>query len=335
MCLFIDLSKPPRNKDINKWADYVELKTITHPDKAFSICELFDFPNDEDEFKSNNDVDLFDFEEPDKPTRDDKQEIFYKDCLNMLKYRAHLFKDFYPFEITNDGKVVTIKDSLIIKHKIYLFLLLASNLDDIKVSHWQYFTSSFEIISKEALKDFLPQNAEIHLFGSSNTEPLANEDTLFLKYSKKNDRIKELVKHIREKIQYPENEFSERDCGDAGLDLVAWIPNNDSLNSIPIYFVQCTCSPENKWKAKQLEISYDTWNEIISLKTYPQRFLFIPHNYRKLDGNWVKETTIRKSILIDRNRLIFHLKKNIDVFEMLSCYKLIGDLIKYKEQLFS
>ena len=159
----INIPDIPKHK-YNLYADYVELialftnSQVTQSDildrlydKVITIYESEDI-YDNDDLSSN------------KPKKNDVNEGWINEIFQLINYRNFLFSSDYPFELNND--VVILKSELSDKNKIYLSLLIASNLNYFKPFQSQL-TSEFEIISYQSLKNFMPEHAIVRPTGKN------------------------------------------------------------------------------------------------------------------------------------------------------------------------
>jgi hypothetical protein len=342
------LNKLP-NCNVNeyyRWGDFIELKCLLNKDSLYSIDEFKDLYKDtkrdsksKDNYYSKNIDDINEpeedeeiiFDNENKSSVNDKIERFSIDCYKIIESRVRDFDVSYPFEISNNGREISLKYDIDEKKKMYILLLISSNLWCFK-DQQNSLTNSFEILSKEAMKDFLPEHAKLHLFGSGNSEPLANHEE-FLQIQKFVDKIKLLAGKLYLTPILKEEDYSKYDKGDKGLDIIGWIPSNDLMPHFPLFFGQCTCSPED-WVQKQNDSKFDRWSNLIKLKTYPLNFMFIPHSFRKADGTWFQEDDIQMSILIDRNRLISHIKSWDTISQNLTSSQIIEDILYAKENIY-
>jgi hypothetical protein len=313
----------PPTSDSYMWADYIELLCLTSTDGRISRADAVDFirqraedlkegkaveGDEAEEHDIEEEMDIEDEEgddvtevSPEPEEGDDKWERRADDWFNHLAYRVGAFGEFYPFQITPGGAVLKLrkqKASLTVKYKLYLFLLFASNLRYFGRKEISSIASIFEVASFYALETHLPAGANLHMFGK---HPLNTGRYTGLLWNKLHD----LTKDLKEEVVCLKENFKPTDTGDAGLDLVAWSPLEDTTNLMPgflLVFGQCACTPE--WVTKQMETHYDTWSNYMSFTAYPFRFTFIPFCFRKANGNWYEKTKIRKTAVIDRLRLI-------------------------------
>lgn len=91
-----------------------------------------------------------------KSEENDSDEIWIKEKFQICEYRAELLLEDYPFAINE--KTICLKQDLTEKQKLYILLLLASNLDYLRKLQ-SILTTDFERISYEVLKNYLPNKA--------------------------------------------------------------------------------------------------------------------------------------------------------------------------------
>ena len=77
-------------------------------------------------------------------------------------------------------------------------------------------------------------------------------------------KLNRMALDIREKVVCKKNDFKPSNTGDAGLDLVAWLPlefDSEMRRGFFVMFGQCACTRD--WVKKQFETSYDTWKNYL------------------------------------------------------------------------
>ncbi|MFL6313405.1 MAG: hypothetical protein ACJ71W_14985 [Terriglobales bacterium] len=281
----------PQMSNIPAWADYIELLCLLDIDKQVNRAEVKDVI---EEGKDLGEASSTGNQPRGAAQRDDLQATRVDDYFRQLEFRAGSYSDSYPFKLSARGETLRLKTAGRSNHYLYLFLLLSSNL--------QYFdkyekrlTRAFELLSHAAMKEMLPRKAQIHLFGSSNPR--------MKKYpGNKYTKITALAKDLNTTLKIDEKTFSKTDVGDAGLDIVGWVPSKDTNSHVLTYFAQCACTED--WITKQHSSSYDAWNPIIELHTHPMNLAFIPYCFRSSNGDWKNKTQIHNSVLFDRLRLV-------------------------------
>ena len=242
-----------------------------------------------------------------------------------MKYRNAVFGEFYPFVLTDEDAVLERRPTITERHKVYVFLLVLSNLKYFKGYH-NILTSGFEIISGEVLKSFLPIDAQVHVFSRNRA---ADE-----RYKKLNlwGKINKLAADLNIKVQVPENEFKPKDNADNGLDLVGWVPfhRDDKVDGMLVLFGQCACT--EKWISKQYESGIENWGRTLAFTVPPNNFVFIPFCFRNSDGTWFRSHDINLStILVDRPRLLYSLRQNYAVFQRHPSYRVVNKLLLTRE----
>lgn len=317
------------NDEFYRMADYIEMKAIANKDGFYAKS---DFTNEKP--KRATDLGEGDIEENRKTKRlpaakkNDKWQSFADDIYRNLESRVKEYKEFYPFSLTENKLGIQFNGITTIDHNYYVLLLYCSNLA--YTGHTNILTSSFERVCEKVLKKFLPESADVRLFGSSNVEDGVESDEW--KTSKLWDKLVWLSSFLHSKLSAQEDEISVYNKGDRGLDLVGRITFNDNLSHFPMYFGQCACSPE-QWKTKQMSISPDVWNSLLSLNNYPTRMMFIPQSFRKANGEWQDRHSITQSVLIDRYRILRYMKGD-EFFKELSSYDVVNKLVSYRESTF-
>ena len=311
---FLKLSKLPDSSELHIWADYVELVCLTDPDELMSKSSVLDRLGDrkilgEKIAESDDGQGLDDLtdesERIDHARRNSTRDILKVDTIfRILRYRVGAFGDFYPFALSSDGGELSLIRPITPEHKLYLFFLLSSNSEYITARrHRNRFYSNFEVASFRALQNYLPDEAQVHMFG---THPLNNG-----KYSGQlRKKIETLANDLHEKPVCDLNQFSVHNPGDKGLDLVAWLPLGDDETSFLIAFGQCACTLDD-WVSKQHSSSAAAWRNTIHLTAPPSNFTFIPFCFRDASGKWYASTSIQESIVIDRLRLTHLLRDSL------------------------
>jgi len=300
------LESPPRPAEPYLLADYIELRCLVNADRTISKADVWDIiqerrdlGEDTDEFNGNN-SDLQDEMASLPALRKDKMALNVDDWFKHLQYRRGAFKEFYPFFLSENGNALSCYKRMTLKHKLYVFLLLSSNLGYINKWHRNALTSSFEMASSAALQSYLPKEAKVYVFGKNSSNTGRYSGKLWYK-------IQKLAQDLKESVICRENEFDPVDTGDNGLDVVGWVPLGDSARGFLTVFGQCACTLE--WVSKQHSSSEPSWADVITLKAQLNNLIFIPYCFRDATGAWHRERDIKKSILIDRLRMVYLLRK--------------------------
>lgn len=291
--------KTPDSAEIYLRADFVEFQCVIDPDKQMSRDQVVEVFRKEKDLNVNVDKEDTPEESCSKLTRVDKWTQKAEDWYELLEYRQLALQESYPFELSEDKQVLRLKKQITDAHKVYLFLLLCSRLENLRKADAIKLTSSFEFFSKKALENYLPGIVEVHLFG-------ANPNNTSGRYSQHSiiEKITNLAADIFEqsRLQDEDKEDLIGIGGDNGLDLVGWIKFPDSQSSMLCIFAQCACTVD--WVEKQNESHPKKWRNYISFTVDPLNFVFIPFYYRNTYGKWVRPKKIVDSVLIDRLRFM-------------------------------
>jgi hypothetical protein len=319
-----NLEKSPLQQNEYSWADYIELLAFQNPDKEMSKADLL---NRIQERKDFGEIDsIAQPTAPDEARRDDRLSQFVNDCFRNLEYRLGAFGDAYPFILTEKGKILRRKEQMLPLNKLYTFLLLAANLKYIAVKQRNDITAMFEIISLEALKNYLSRNASTIHFG---TNPYNTNSRYKGKLSK---RILNLAADLNEQAKVSEEDFDSRNTGDAGLDLVAFFPFQDNVQGMLYIFCQCACTED--WESKQHDCSFQAWDNKIMFTSFFSHMVLIPFCYRNATGTWFDHLQIKKSILVDRVRLINLLKVSPESLPNIKNLPSVEEFLSEEESLF-
>lgn len=318
------LGKTPKKakKDFHYWADYIEILCLINKDGIVSQNDFID------RLKKDRDIeDSEDFDKAEKNSKkNEKASLFAEDCFKLLESRVTAFKEYYPFSISEGNKSLHFTNNVALKQKIYLFLLMSSNLGYF-ANFNNELTSSFERLSLGALKNILPlNNSKSFIFGSSNIEKIEDEterNNFFW------DKLQVLAQTLKESVIVPKEDLSKHHRGDGGLDLVAWVDLGDNNRHFPLFFCQCACTPE--WNTKQNSTKFDRWNNFMSFSTYPLNIIFIPFAFRSANGDWHEEYLIEKSVLFDRQRLLSNFQSSENEFLEYESNDIIEQIITHKE----
>ena len=305
-----------------QWADYIELLCLVNMDGEFSQSDFLSRVQ-------NRADDLCEIEEENGDNslpalgNDDKWNSRATDYFAHLEFRLREFGEFYPFEFSSSTSI-KLKESLNDKHKFYLFFLYAANLRYC-IEHKTDLTGNFELISREALKQMLPENAKVHVFGKGPEVESHYQGTIW-------NKIKSLAKDLRAVLNVTEDDFNANTTGDRGLDIVGYVPCLDEANGMLSVFGQCACSPDH-WTTKQHSSGWDAWSPVLQMCPPPTNTTFIPLCFRNISGDWDNKLSIHNSLLIDRLRFIRLLSQHFTVFSEYSSYSVINSLIQLKENL--
>lgn len=317
-----ELDRLPRSSEDHAWADYIELLCLVNLDREFSKADLVDRIQERKDLGESQD-DPDDDASVRPATIGDRRRQRIDDYFRHLRFRESAFAEFYPFSLTRNRIVLRMYEPLSAKQRFYVFLLLSANLRYVKI-HTDAITNCFEVVSGEALKQLLPEGAEVHIFGPRHGGSRYTGGLW--------DKINLLAGDLKEIVVALEDEFSSQDTGDGGLDLVGWVPMGDEAPSRLLVFGQCACTPE--WESKQYSSSALNWRSYINFTAPPTNIAFIPFCFRRTDGRWHKKRLISETTLIDRQRLLYLLRNADVIIESHPCHELVQRALEQREPVF-
>ena len=319
------------------WADYVELLCLANIDNEISKADLVDrLAERQADLKEGDIDDIVEIEELEKEDnqiatkRASKADVWNERIENwfrLIEHRISLYGDYYPF-ILDDNTLKLKFQKLDNRQSIYTYLLFCSNLYLFDAPDRLLLANNFELLCLQVLKNLLPSNAIVELFGKNPLNNGVYSGSLWNKIQMLAENINEKVHDLLDRADYP-----PQNTGDDGLDLVGFVPSGDLLPSMLIFFGQCACTPE-EWVSKQNSSAHNAWKNKISITTEINNIVFIPFCFRTANGTWVNIGDIHNSLLIDRKRLIFYLRGDFTSFEDLPSYGLVNNFILAKEDIF-
>ena len=298
------------------WADYIELFCLRDKDNQANFEEALD-----EKWGGREAIGGIDFIEGEdlltqtqsgeillEPESHDNKELLVSDLCAHLKARESLFGDAYPFIFNNYGLELK-KDNQ--SYSLYIFFLLAANLNFFQQTARNKLTSDFECLSALALRHTLPQAFEVCIFGTASCSELVT----FPGSPRK--KIEALSKKLGTRILIPEHELARLDTpnGDAGLDIVAWLPFEDSCCHSFLFLGQAGCTKEEREMFnKQGTVNPERWVRKLANIT-PLGLLFTPQCYRNANKEWVSTTDLVYPCF-DRFRLTFLLLNKVDLLNI-------------------
>ena len=316
------------------WADYLELLCLANLDGEFSKIDTLDRLSErEDDLEEGTPEDIEEMDALDEegfaaPSQRYKRYDHWINRIDqwfeVLKSRELRYKDNYPFTVI-DNDLVLEYDENNINHKYYLFLLICSKLYLLDNATSAKFSSYYEVMSYDGLRQLLPTSFDVELFGTNEL----NENALFGKGVTCLDKIKNLALVLNEDTSksFKEESYPPNNFGDEGLDLLAYSETGDDLSSKIVILGQCACTED--WISKQSSSSFESWSNKIDFTTMTINAVFIPFCFRDAVGDWFDRGKIRKSFVVDRFRLIHYLAENHNFNAEIE--RLIGDIILNKE----
>ncbi|MDR3560714.1 MAG: hypothetical protein P4N59_04640 [Negativicutes bacterium] len=297
-----------------RWADYIELLCLSNVDGEISCRDLAAYVKTGVELVAEDDN-----EHEIKPAITDKWERRISDFYSILAYRERTMGDFYPFSIL-EGNILTLKPTLSEKSYFYFFLLFASNTRYF-LPYRDLLTKTFECVSEKVIAQILPPGMEVHVFGTSRTDGRYHGNTY--------ERICQMARDIRADVLCKPHHFPGNRAGDGGIDIVAWYPLPDNAPGVPVVFSQCACSVDD-WTTKQNEISHSIWEKRLKWTTPYSAFMLVPFSFRNAAGNWDNDDNIRRTLLLDRDRILLLLKDDFTFFVGSDAYRAVRELMNKK-----
>ena len=151
------------NEPLNYWGDFWELQCFFSKDRLYSMDELLgciekDHIGDEPGY----DEDFSDSE----MSRDDS--VVGRNLVGLMLHRKYLFGQNYPFFVDEKLRSISTKSALKENHKLYISLLLSSNISSIRPRKHHEWTTKFELFCSEKFKSLLPPSSRILNCGASN-----------------------------------------------------------------------------------------------------------------------------------------------------------------------
>ena len=312
--------------DAHHWVDWVELCCIANPDGETDVASIADRLREERdirktiESRENSDDEGLP-SNAQWATESDKHTLLVQEWFQSLAKRAKLLADSYPFEINSSNAKLQLRAGLTDTHRLYVALLMMSNLHYFGKAEADL-TSSFETLGVTVFGWLLPTHAKVHRFGKGpgNNGPYKGHIW---------DKLKSLATDLSCTTKCTKDEFASTDTGEAGLDLVGWVPWEDTAPGRLLLFGQCACSP--KWAAKQNEASAATWNSKLELVTNPLTVVLIPFFLRTTSGEWHRRTDFAGHLIIDRLRLLRTLAASAADHLQLPAFKHVAACLADKE----
>lgn len=239
-----------------------------------------------------------------------------------LKVREHTYGARYPFKF--DENRFELKQDIDDHQLIYIGLLLCSSLKYIERSN--KLSSAFEYASYCAMKRYLPDIAEVHIFGVSSINSSRYTGSL-------EEKIKKLAVDLNFPTSSRPNVFRNIDNGDGGIDIVAWLPFYSDVNlDKKLLFVGQSASGM-EWCQKQGSV--DRLKNYMDIETKPLNVLFVPFDMRDTDRNIKEWTSVTSDILFDRYRMLELLRPEELFFGELGVEfkELIVSAVNYEEDI--
>lgn len=289
-----------RKKDLHLLADIVELACLKDLDHEITLAEALDEQLGENEgiggiveTEPNSDDDNTDSI---SIMRNDRQATRLIDIQSHLLARNNLFGDNYPF--VNDDGFIRLKNNPCMQHKLYVFMLLSSHLCFFPRTDICRFTEDFEIAAAFALKCIFP-NWTLKTFGTAHCDHLQSYT------GTPRNKLEHFARDLGLDLLIPKEELQRYQTpnGDAGLDVVAWHPFNDSAPHMPVFLAQIGCTDdESQMFNKQYSVHPNRWEHKLRGIT-AIGCMITPQCYRNARNSWPCFSDVN-SVFIDRARVL-------------------------------
>lgn len=288
------VSSPASNAPIGVWTDYCELLCISSEQNQIDQDEISSIIIKSSDFQSKDAENI-------PKGRKERLTSKLEDVYAHITLRNNLLSERYPFIINSDGQLSLKNNEFSELQKLYILLLLSSNLCYIKNYH--NLTSDFEVICLLYMRRLFPSMI-FKLFGSSNTNKKLTKDDC-ISDTKLKERMIKLSEFVS--VSYKKENVEripDSNHGDGGLDIVGIRKMGDNRKSIPIMFGQCACSRE-EWSPKQYSLNDNQWLKFLEIiSTSIQKYMFIPDWYMNSDKQFENDLDITSCVLIDRLRIM-------------------------------
>ncbi len=307
------------------WEDWVELCCIANLDGEVDVTSIADRLREERDTRkeedSGEDTEADESDDADWALPTDKHDLRVKKWFISLSNRSKMLGASYPFELDLANSKLKLRVKLTKVHRLYVALLMMANLHYFNSSQSDL-TSSFEEIGVIVFRWLMPSHAKVHRFGKGSFNKGDFKGHIWKK-------IGELAKNLSCDVRCKEADFALNDNGEAGLDLVGWVPWQDVAPGRLILLGQCACTP--KWASKQHEAGGDKWGNILDFPTHPMTVLLIPFFLRTSSGSWHSRPDFLKCLIIDRLRLLQTLTGKAASLSKLPAFKHVKACLAAKE----
>ena len=313
------------------WADYIELLCLIQVDRVISKSDVLDrvrivaedLQEGQDDNEAEDTLPGDNLDELPAAELNDKWAGRASTWFRHLSYRAGAFGSSYPFSLTETEDVLKVSSSLTAEQKLYVFLLLCSNLRYCE-SSMGALTKTFERLSAEVIKQCLPATAEVHIFGTSEITGGRYTGDLWT-------NINKLARDLGESVKIARTDLAPSDYGDGGLDIVAWVPLGDVNTHRIVLLGQCACTLN--WELKQYTATALKWSQAITLSPSVISVIFIPHALRRADGSWHDKINMTTT-MIDRPRFMHLIGNKLDNFNESPGHAVAEDAIAQREDIY-
>lgn len=294
MIEFKSLEKTPecaRDKT-HHYCDYIELITLCSDEDGISSFDIYD------RFQEDGRISSIGTEDGAESNESWVAEI--GNWFVELEVRSRSYGNCYPFEFKNSRFVL--RADLDDYHLMYLGLLLCSSLR--YISNSSVLSSAFEYASLCAMERYLPEVAEVHIFGVSSGNSGKYVGSL-------ENKIRLLSDDIKYPISSRPNVFRAGDNGDGGIDIIAWVPFLDDVNLDKKLFFVGQSAATMEWAKKQHSV--ERVKSYLDIEHTLLNCLYVPFDMRDNDRNICEWTIVTTDVLFDRHRML-KLIKPVELF---------------------
>lgn len=280
-------------ENISEIADFVELECLSDIDAILSVSSISSMIQREHGSEDNPLEDLND------------NDIVIQAFEELVKREKHVGSNNmrYPFEISDNGKLLCIKGQLNAddsSHILYLFLLLATrlNMNSERSQGGEDATKLFELLSCEVALRYWGgpgRNATAIVFGTGGSTG---------RRSSFQNRIDNLCHQLGEGVRFENSSGSRVAAQDGRLDIVVWRRFADKREGQLIGFGQCKTG--TNWQRDLTNLRPDDFCRNWVFKqpaVYPVRLYFIADRVNRVRDRWYG-FCLDGGILIDRCRVI-------------------------------
>lgn len=295
--LSIQLKDGPSKHLLHLYADYVEVVSVFSNGSFISVTDILDRFHDEGLIRQRE-------RDADQAEQNDENQAFVESIFRLIGDRERLYGEDYPFLI-RDGNKIILKDpeSFTRRNKLYVFLLFSSSLSLFSLFQPEL-TTEFELVCYYALKNFLPNHAEIRSFGKNTSYSGTAVQKIRTLASELNVGIDETAL----------DQISPLGVQERGLDLIGWIPFTDNVPNLLTIMGQCACGKE--WYKKTNETKrYDRYFSFHCSK--PIHSMFIPYSIIDFNRNILFQNDECYDRIIFERKRILDLSEDADIYNEL------------------
>ncbi len=306
----IKFDSPQATRNVHIYADYIELVSLFSNNNLVTTTDILDRFKDEGLIKQKK-------SDEDQAEANDGNEVFVNTIFQLLTFRGNIYNADYPFLI-NSKTIILKSKTLNNKQKLYIYLLLSSNLNIFLKFHTEL-TTEFEKLCYYTLKDFLPKHSVVKQMGKNSDY----SGTAL-------DKIQQLANDI--KISTNEKHFNNTNIAgnqERGLDIIGWIPFKDNVPNKLIIMGQCACGKEWYNKLSETKRYEKYWH----LDCRPIHTIFIPYSLiQESNSNFFQSDEINNILVFERGRIL-EIINDFDFIDNFECMQLVDKCLEYEEDI--